>query len=121
MGNLICFAYVVMFLKLWSYVHVNYWCRLSNKAKLERMPGVVTGAGTFDGRLMAEMVPGSAPVLPPDADEDEAAGSGGNSLRVRKQSVAQPKPPVSLDCLPMSIVYSLSLNTEPNPSLTNFT
>ena len=72
---------------------------------------------------MEEMVPGSAHVLPPDADEDEAsaAGSGGNSLRVRKQSVAQPKPPVSLDCLPMSIVYSLSLNTEPNPSLPNFT
>ena len=94
MGNLICFAYVVMFLKLWSYVHVNYWCRLSNKAKLERMPGVVTGAGTFDGRLMAEMVPGSAPVLPQDADEDE--GSGGNTLRVRKQSVGQqqPKSPV---------------------------
>ena len=109
MGNLICFAYVVMFLKLWSYVHVNYWCRLSNKAKLERMPGVVTGAGTFDGRLMAEMVPGSAPVLPPDADEDEAVGSGGNSLRVRKQSVGQqqPKSPVKhrkfrypfLDCI----------------------
>ena len=98
MGNLICFAYVVMFLKLWSYVHVNYWCRLSNKAKFERMPGVVTGAGTFDGRLMmAEMVPGTDPVLPADADEDDAAaGSSGNSLRVRKQSVGQqqPKSPV---------------------------
>lgn len=26
--TLLCTVYTITFLKLWSYVHVNYWCRL---------------------------------------------------------------------------------------------
>ncbi|KAK2724944.1 diacylglycerol O-acyltransferase 1-like [Artemia franciscana] len=28
-----CFVYTITFLKLWSYMHVNYWCRLSRSGK----------------------------------------------------------------------------------------
>lgn len=26
--TLLCTVYTITFLKLWSYIHVNYWCRL---------------------------------------------------------------------------------------------
>lgn len=29
----ICFVYLLVFLKLWSYVQTNYWCRSNKKAK----------------------------------------------------------------------------------------
>ena len=32
-GNLICAIYTLIFLKLWSYVQVNYWCRTSLRGK----------------------------------------------------------------------------------------
>ncbi|CAH2066773.1 unnamed protein product, partial [Iphiclides podalirius] len=30
----VCMIYLILFLKLWSYCHTNYWCRTSFKAKL---------------------------------------------------------------------------------------
>lgn len=27
----VCFLYSVLFMKLWSYVHVNRWCRVENR------------------------------------------------------------------------------------------
>ena len=69
MGNFICFVYVVIFLKIWSYVHVNYWCRLSLKSKRTRA-GVVTGTGTFDGRMAGMMA-----TSPHDDDATAAAAS----------------------------------------------
>lgn len=28
-----CLTYLIIFLKLWSYVQTNYWCRAAKKAK----------------------------------------------------------------------------------------
>ena len=41
-GNLICAIYTIIFIKLWSYAQVNYWCRTSFGSKI--------GGATFDGR-----------------------------------------------------------------------
>lgn len=29
----VCFLYSVLFMKLWSYVHVNVWCRRENRGE----------------------------------------------------------------------------------------
>lgn len=29
----VCMLYAILFLKLWSYVQVNMWCRLSSRQK----------------------------------------------------------------------------------------
>ena len=29
MSSLACAIYAILFLKLWSYVQVNYWCRMA--------------------------------------------------------------------------------------------
>ena len=29
----VCMLYAVLFLKLWSYVQVNMWCRVNNRRK----------------------------------------------------------------------------------------
>ena len=44
-GNVICAIYTIIFIKLWSYAQVNYWCRTSLRSK--------AGGATFDGRQMA--------------------------------------------------------------------
>ena len=44
-GNLICGIYTIIFIKLWSYAQVNYWCRTSLGSKI--------GGATFDGRQIA--------------------------------------------------------------------
>ena len=41
-GNLICAIYTIIFIKLWSYAQVNYWCRIALKSK-------AAGGATYDG------------------------------------------------------------------------
>ena len=41
--------YTIIFLKLWSYVQVNFWCRTALQSKRHRVG--VGGTGTFDERL----------------------------------------------------------------------
>ncbi|XP_050699895.1 diacylglycerol O-acyltransferase 1-like [Eriocheir sinensis] len=34
--TVVCVVYTVLFLKLWSYAHVNHWCRLARSSSLSR-------------------------------------------------------------------------------------
>lgn len=36
----VCFVYCIIFLKLWSYVHVNLWCRRSSQAQIIHPTGM---------------------------------------------------------------------------------
>ena len=50
-GNLICAVYTLIFLKLWSYVQVNYWCRTSRRTSIHSAAHINTVANRMKSMI----------------------------------------------------------------------